>query len=466
MIFSAKGHCNSQDEMIFARTLGVVGLAVAGLLSACAQMHIPENKGELYDKERAEAGREMPGSERPGGSSASQLSGRDREANRLRAANGPFGASLKDDLSFFKTSCPPAGTANYIEPGPRGRTNAVGHRDLTMRYSIGDRFNVQVPGASEFSGDYVVNADGRVILPFAGELPVRGATNEQLTHDIERALIKAKLFEAQGFKIAVRPVLYAPINITVSGAVFLRGRFTINADQNHGSVVGDTRALTKTGDSPLDRFLGAGLRAANGIRPDADLSDVRLTRNGRTYKLNWRGAITGEPVDDVPLMDGDHIHVGEGACFQSALVRPSQITLGGIRIFVSNLTSPVLSNAGAGATKDNSGVPYGTRLLAGAVSANCVGGSLASNARRYAVLITRNPKTMETEVIQRSIEELVLSSDRDAINPYLMPDDAIACYDSAITDVREVAGTVSAIMAPAQIGGNIFANVRSGGSAN
>ena len=66
------------------------------------------------------------------------------------------------------------------------------------------------------------------------------------------------------------------------------------------------------------------------------------------------------------------------------------------------------------------------------------------------MLISRNPKTMETEVIQRSIEEMVLSPDRDQINPYLMPDDAIACYDSAMTDARELATTIQAIMLPAQ----------------
>ncbi len=423
--------------MNFSRLLLIAGLAVASLAGACAQSHRPANNNPfLYDKERSQPGE------------------RDVAAQRQRVANGPFGASLKDDLSFFKQSCPPAGTSDYIDPGPRGRTNSLNHRQLTMRYSSGDRFNVQVPGAPEFSGDFVVNADGRVILPFAGEIPVRGVTNDQLTKDIERALIKAKLFEAQGFKIAVRPVQYAPINVTVSGAVFLRGRFTINAD--HPTAIIDTKALTKTGDSPLDRFVGAALRAANGVRPDADLANIRLMRGGKSYTLNWAGAITGEPVDDVPLLDGDHIHVGESACFQSALVRPSQITLGGIRIFVSNLTTPANSNANSAITKDSSGVPYGTRLLAGAVAANCVGGSLASNAGRYAILITRNPKTKETEVIQRSVEELVLSPDRDTINPYLMPDDAIACYDSAITDTREVANTISTLLTPFQIYTNIL----------
>jgi polysaccharide biosynthesis/export protein len=319
---------------------------------------------------------------------------------------------------------------------------------LTMRYSTGDRFNLMVPGAPEFSGDFVVNADGRVILPYAGELPVRGATNEELTHKIEQAFLKAKLFESQGFKISVRPVLYAPINVTVSGAVFLKGRFTING--NGGGGTAEARGLTKTGDSPLDRFVGAALRAANGVRPDADLANIRLTRSGKTYTLNWRGALTGEPVDDIPLLDGDHVDVGEAACFQSALVRPSQITLQGVRVFMSNLTVPALNNSASAINKDSTGLPYGTRLLAGLVANNCVGGALASNAGRYAILITRNPKTQETEVIQRSIETLVLSPDRDQINPFLMPDDAIACYDSAITDTREAANTVSAILSPMQ----------------
>ena len=82
------------------------------------------------------------------------------------------------------------------------------------------------------------------------------------------------------------------------------------------------------------------------------------------------------------------------------------------------------------------------------MSANCVGGSRASNASRYAVLISRNPKTHRTEVIQRSIEHLVLSPDRDEINPYLMPDDAIACYDSAVIDTREIASTLNQIVTP------------------
>jgi len=415
-------------------------LSVGAVLSGCAAGHIPlNNPPELYGKERTEGSSVGDGGPLAGAH-------RVRDDGSRGTSGSPFGNSLKDSPSFVTDPCPPAGTADFIQPGPRGKLNTVSHRALTMRYSIGDRFNVQVPGAPEFSGDFVVNADGRVILPFAGELAVKGVTNDQLTAMIEQALIKAKLFEAQGFKISVRPVRYAPINVSVSGAVFLKGRVTINAGRDETKEA----SLGKTGDSPLDRFVGAAIRGANGVRPDADVSRIELRRGSQLYRLNWRGAVTGEPVDDIPLIDGDHVHVPEATCFQSALVRPSQITIGGIRVFMSNLTVPALTNANASVTNDSTRMPYGARLLQGLVSANCVGGSLASNARRYAVLITRNPKTMETEVIQRSIEDLVLSPDRDKINPFLMPDDAIACYDSAITDVREAATTLQTILAPFQ----------------
>ena len=417
--------------MNIARTVLLgLGCAMACLTGGCAAMHRPtNNKVELYDKERTYR--------------------TDIDRLRVNASAGPqspFGGSLKDNPTFVEQICPPAGTPDYMDPGSSARYNSVSDSELTMRYSAGDRFNVQVPGSPEFSGDYVVNADGRVILPFAGEVPVRGITNTELTTTIERALVKARLFEPRGFKIAVRPVLYAPINITVSGAVFSRGRHTINADGN----ALDTKATTKTGDSPLGRFFAAGLQSAGGVRPDADLTRIELHRTGKIHYLNWRGALTGEPVDDVPLIDGDHIHVPESSCFQSALARPSQITPPGIRVFMSNLTAPAFHNSASAINKDTTGLPYGTRFLAGLVADNCVGGAVTSNAGRYAVLITRNPKTMETEVIQRSIEELVLSPDRDTINPYLMPDDAIACYDSVVTNAREVGTTISTILSPIQ----------------
>lgn len=393
------------------------------LVGGCAALHVPENATATFALEQASA----PAGRLP-----------------LDLKTTHFQASL----------CPPPGTTGFIVPAgpPKQRSSS---KLLTMRYSTGDRFNLQVPGAGEYSGDYVVNADGRVLLPFAEPIVAIGLTNDALANRIERALLRARLFREDQFRVSVRPVLYSAINVTVSGAVFLPGRFVINARENDKYE----RSLAKSGDSPIDRFLAAALRSAGGVRPDADLSSVILVRDGKRHRLDWRGALTGNLVDDVALIEGDHIHVEETTCFQSALVRPSQITPPGLRIFVSNLTAPAASNAQANITHHATSIPYGTRLLSGFVSANCVGGSLASNARRYGVLISRNPKTQETQVVQRSIEELILSADRDAINPFLMPDDAIACYDSAVTDVKEVSTLLQQLVLPFTAGGSAAAAV-------
>ena len=62
-----------------------------------------------------------------------------------------------------------------------------------MRYSPGDPFHILVPGLPDFSGEYAVNADGRVILPFAGELKAVGLTNAELNQRIEEAFVESKI---------------------------------------------------------------------------------------------------------------------------------------------------------------------------------------------------------------------------------------------------------------------------------
>ena len=348
-------------------------------------------------------------------------------------------------LSYSAKTCAAPGNASFIMPPSGAKSSKAALQHLTMRFSPGDRFNVFVFGAPEFAGDYAVNADGTVVLPFTGPVEALGLTTSELSNRIETKLVQGGIFTREAIRLSIRPVQYAPINVTVAGAVFIPGRHSINTIRDADK---QDRALNKFGDSPMERFVGAAIRAAGGVRPDADLSNVKVTRNGRTFTLDWRGAITGATVNDMPLIEGDHIEVAESGCFQSALVRPSQITVGGIRIFNSNLTTPSISNAPTNPQFNNS-VPYGTRFLQGLVQANCVGGTSGTNASRYAVLISRNPKTRETEVVQRSIEDLVRSPDRDALNPYLMPDDAIACYDSTVTEIRDVLSIFQSILVPA-----------------
>lgn len=398
---------------VLARRLALsAALSSLALLAACAGLNPPDNlDAKLYGPEQSSR------------------------------------APQRGTLSYVEKSCPPPGTPGFLMPASGSPRKLGGPTRLPpMRYSPGDRVNILVYGSQEFSGDYAINADGTVILPYAGEVAAVGLSNTELTAAIERKYLSSGIFTREGLRLAVRPVQYAPVNISVSGAVFYSGRHSIGGIKDADK--GD-RAMNKFGDSPHERFVPAALRAAGGVRPDADVSRVQLIRGGRKFSLDWRGAITGGPVDDMPLIDGDTIEVPESGCYQSGLVRPSQITPPGIRLIYSNLTSPTFGNAHTVQSYQFSGsVPYGTRLLQGLVQANCVGGALTTNARRFAVLISRNPKTQATEVIQRSVEELVRSADRDSINPYLMPDDSIACYDSGMHEFREVLGLVNGVAQP------------------
>ena len=128
-------------------------------------------------------------------------------------------------------------------------------------------------------------------------------------------------------------------------------------------------------------------------------------------------------------------------CFDPALARPTPLTPPGIKVFMSNLTKGANNNAGAAIGSETTSLPYGTRLLQALVQMNCVGGSYMQAGRR-AVLISRNPLNGQSIVVERDIEKLVRGADRDAANPLLMPNDAIACYDSRLSNLNEVIGSI------------------------
>ena len=315
---------------------------------------------------------------------------------------------------------------------------------LTL-FSPGDRLNVWIEDGEEFNGDYVVEADGAIHLPYTPAVAAAGKSRHEVERILASFLVDEGLFRKDLLKLAVRAVQLGPIDVEVRGAVFNPGRVLVNqisADDKQDAV------LDRFGDTPMERRVSSALRSAGGVRPDADLTQVRLVRSGVAFTLDIRGILSGSPSNDPFLAAGDQLELPSKDCFEAELVQPSSVTPDGIRVFMSNLTVPGRGNAPSAVGKFAQSMPYGSRLLHAAVSANCVGGSLASNARRHIVLISENRRDGTTEVVQYPIEALVRDGDRDQFNPYLMPDDAVACYDSAVTDVREVASTVLSILAP------------------
>ena len=311
----------------------------------------------------------------------------------------------------------------------------------------GDRLKLTVSGDTEtLTGGYVVGANGRLTIPYLGEIVAAGRPVSAVEREVRQRLLAGVLIRNIAGGVKLTQTEAAGVQVSVEGAVFEPGL------TRAGERAAEARATTvdhpATGDLNSGRTLSAALQAAGGIRPDAAAQAVYLVRGATYAVVDVTPAFTGGVPADPQLAAGDRIIVPSAGCFQAAYVRPSSVTAPGVRVYLSNLSRPAASNAASAIGRDSTSLPYGTRMLQGLVSANCVGGS-AMNAGRKAVLISRNPVTGHSVVIARSVEGLVRGADRDALNPVLMPGDAIACYDSHAMTFVDAVGVVGSLLGPA-----------------
>lgn len=342
---------------------------------------------------------------------------------------------------------------NYRTDKPINLTStsiiATGENDLILVQGLilspGDLVEVLIEDGEGFNGRYIIDNAGYVKLPLVGIIEAGGATTNTLEDKIEMALVRAEIFQPANASVTIHVLNWSSISVSVAGAVFNPGTVLINRKPKG---VQNAEHLDAYGDYSTTRLLSEAISKASGIRPDAKLDQIILIRKGWQVQIDMTGMLTGELVKDYPLVAGDRVIVPSTGCFQAHLVRPSQITPKGFRVFMSNLIDSAGDNASAGIGKFATSLPYGTRLLQAAVSANCVGGKEWTNAPRRVVLSSKNPITGETQVIERSVEELMTMPNKGQINPYLMPNDAVACYDSDITNYRDIAKALAELIIP------------------
>ena len=313
--------------------------------------------------------------------------------------------------------------------------------DAVSPVSPGDRLSIRILGDSDdLTGTYVVGTDGTVAL--RGITPTRagGGSLSQFEAALRTRLVDAGVVRPLRNAVTVSLIEAAGVPVAVHGAVF-EPQAVRAGERTPESRIG-LKEGDVSGDANFSRSVATAIRAAGGVRPDADVQRIYLVR-GRDYvELDLSGLLHGWAARDIAVTAGDRVIVPSRGCFDAALVRPTPLTPPGIRVYMSNLTRGANNNAGAAIGKETTSLPYGTRLLQALVAANCVGGSFMQSDRR-AVLISRNPLNGQSVVVEREIEKLVREADRDAYDPYLMPGDAIACYDSRWTNLTEVIGVVS-----------------------
>ena len=305
----------------------------------------------------------------------------------------------------------------------------------------GDRLSIRILGDSDrLSGTYVVETDGTVRLRGIAPTRAGGGSLQDIEAVLRDRLLQAGIVKPLRNAVSVSLIEASGVSVAVSGAVFEPSAVRAG-ERTPESRIGLKEGAV-TGDANTARSVATAIRAAGGVRPDADIHRVYLLRNGAHVELDLSGLVHGAAARDVPITSGDRIIVPSRSCFDARLARPTPLTPPGIRVYMSNLTRSANNNAGAAIGKETTSLPYGTRFLQALVAANCVGGSYMQSDRR-AVLISRNPINGRSVVIERDIEKLVRLADRDDYDPYLMPGDAIACYDSRWTNFSEAVGIVS-----------------------
>lgn len=313
--------------------------------------------------------------------------------------------------------------------------------------SPGDRLRLFIPGEEElpeterFSATYEVNLDGTIKFPYLEPLSAAGLEVSQVESQLEQTLIAQGFFQPQLLRVSLQLFEWSAVQVTVAGAVFDPGRVLINnEDRSKGQDLPATIA-TVSGDYPPGRYLTAAILAAGGVKPSANLAEVRLIRGGQEQLVDLSGVFTGAPVADVPLIAGDQVIVPEVARAGNDQVRPSQVTPATIPVYLSNLTTPAAGNAQV------QELPYGSRFSQAVIAANCVGGTRVSRKRR-AILVQTDRTTGQNVAIERRVEELVKNVPDETANPFLMPRDSVVCYDSNATNIGSIFNLLGDVLNP------------------
>ncbi len=329
-------------------------------------------------------------------------------------------------------------------------SNAASVFNLSSVLAEGDTIRVSSQQFPELNGLRQIAHGGRLSLPGLEDLVVGGFNERQAEAAIKAHLQLKRWLTGDWSDLHISVVEQAPIHVSVNGAVFNPGRIVMNVPSQDKS---ETAIRQTTGAHSYGRSLLEALRNAGGVRPDADLNAVMVERGQHTLVLDLTPILNGDESGPIPLLtNGDRITVFSLGLEQGSLIRPSAITPPGMRVFMSNLTAPALNNAQSAIGNDASRLPYGVSLLDAAISANCVGGTHMANASRGIVLVTRNYGSKKQLVIHRKINELLAHSADTRVNPFVMPNDGVACFDSRFTNFRDVARGLGDLISPIILG--------------
>lgn len=278
----------------------------------------------------------------------------------------------------------------------------------------GDRIQIEVFDAPEYSGEHVIFADGTVSLPLVGTFQLRGLTLAQA-----ETLIANRLAQVLRRPFTtIRLLEERPINLAVTGEVYEPGAYTVGLSDVNG-VPTVTNAI----------------QLAKGIRLTADIRNVEVRRtNPYTARIDeifvvdlWRLLEEGDLSQDLVLEDGDSIVIPEADELDYEEVN----VLAYANISPEEMTVNVVGEVDApGAIQVQPSTPLHQAILAA--------GGFNNRAKKKRVLLIRlNPDgTVTNQEIEIDFEQGIDSAN----NPPLRPFDTIVVGRSNFTKVTDAVG--------------------------
>jgi polysaccharide biosynthesis/export protein len=208
--------------------------------------------------------------------------------------------------------------AMFLSVQPSRAENLTGQLQFaegTYRINVGDILSVNVYNQPDLSSNAIlVRSDGNASFNGVGEIQVAGKTIREAT-----ALLESQVRElVREPRINLTVTESKPPTVYLAGAVMRPGMLQAGNSSNsqYGSTSTDGENRNNSGNNAASRMdfrLSSVLAASGGVKLNADLANVMVTRDGVPYKtVNlWHMLKEGDNEADLMLQNGDSVYIPE-----------------------------------------------------------------------------------------------------------------------------------------------------------
>ena len=170
-------------------------------------------------------------------------------------------------------------------------------------YVIGtrDTLKVTIWGQDDLSKEYPVESDGYIAFPLVGRVKAAGLTPTAFATDLRAALEKDYLVNPQ---VLVSVKEFQSQKVHVNGEAEKPGVYFLSGPTTVRDILSRAGGLAKTAGGQVLLVRGDGARSAAG-------QPIGST----TKRLDLARVLSGDPAENLPVMDGDSIVIPKGNTF-------------------------------------------------------------------------------------------------------------------------------------------------------